>query len=317
MSTHKHPTIASSDNFPVCPGKTRLGWIGLGVMGRSMASHLLDAGYEMFVHTRRKITAKALLKQGAVWCESPSEIAQNAHIIFIMVGFPADVEKVVLGSHGVLDGAQAGAIIVDHTTSSPSLAVDIAEKAMSQNVLSLDAPVSGGDIGAQNATLTIMIGGDAHAQTTVVPCLKLMSKTVVACGGPGNGQKTKLTNQVAIAAGMVAMCEALLFASRVGLDMKTTLQAISGGAAGSWSLSNLAPRILAHDFDPGFFVEHFVKDLRLALDECRDMHLTLPGLELASQLYEKLVTQGHGRLGTQALMRALADINNVPLPSSS
>lgn len=317
MSVAPFSTIASSNEFPACPGKTRIGWIGLGVMGRSMAAHLLNAGYEMFVHTRRKSTAETLLEQGATWCDSPSAVASDTHIVCVMVGFPDDVRKVVLGPQGVLNGAREGIIMVDHTTSSPALASEIAEKALSQNCVSLDAPVSGGDIGARNGTLTIMVGGDTQAQNAVAPYWNILAKTVVACGGPGDGQKTKLTNQVAIAASMVAMCEALLFASRAGLDMHTTLQAISGGAAGSWSLSNLAPRILTHDFDPGFFVEHFVKDMRLALDECRRMKLILPGLELASTLYDKLMQQGHGRLGTQALMRVLADMNNASLPMSS
>lgn len=283
-------------------------------MGRSMAGRLRAAGYELTVFTRRQETAADLLAAGATWADSPAAVAAASDLVSVMVGYPADVRQVVLGEEGVLAGCRPGMILVDHTTSSPELAVEIAAAARARGVASLDAPVSGGDRGAREGTLTVMVGGDDTARQAVAPCWEPIAKTVVACGGPGTGQQTKLTNQIAIAAGMVAMCEALVYASRAGLDLETTLRAISSGAAGSWSLSNLAPRILAGDFQPGFFVEHFVKDMRLALDECRRLGITLPGLTLAESLYARLIDQGHGRLGTQALILALADIDDFPPP---
>ena len=279
-----------------------------------MAGRLRAAGYEVTVFTRRQETAADLLGSGATWADSPAAVAAVADVVFVMVGYPADVRQVVLGEEGVLAGSRPGMIVVDHTTSSPELAVAMAAAAQRQGVASLDAPVSGGDRGAREGTLTVMVGGDDAARQAVATCWQATAKTVVACGGPGTGQQTKLTNQVAIAAGMVAMCEALVYASRAGLELETTLRAISSRAAGSWSLSNLAPRILAGDFQPGFFVEHFVKDMRLALEECRRLGISPPGLTLAESLYARLVDQGHGRLGTQALILALADIDDLPLP---
>lgn len=308
-------TIASSGPVPPAqPGRPRLGWIGAGVMGRSMAGRLLHAGFPLTVFTRRQESAQDLVAYGAAWAASPAEVARQADIVFVMVGYPADVREVVLGAEGVLVGCRPGTILVDHTTSCPGLAVEIAVAARSVDVASLDAPVSGGDTGARNGTLTVMVGGDEPARLAVEPCWRFLAKAVVACGGPGTGQQTKLTNQIAIASGMIATCEALLYASRVGLDLDTTLQAISSGAAGSWSLTNLAPRILSGDFAPGFFVAHFVKDMRLALDECRRMNLRLPGLALAESLYARLAEQGHGRLGTQSLVLALAQLNGMEPP---
>ena len=305
-------TIAGeSPSWPARPGVTRLGWIGAGVMGRSMAGRLRDAGYSVTVFTRRPDTAADLLAQGATWADSPAAVAAASDIVFVMVGYPVDVREVVLGKQGVLAGSRAGTILVDHTTSSPDLAVEISAAASPRGVASLDAPVSGGDRGAREGTLTIMVGGDDAAVQAVAPCWDAVARMIVACGGAGTGQRTKLANQVAIATGMIAMCESLVFASRAGLDVETTLRAISSGAAGSWALTNLAPRVLAGDFAPGFLVEHFVKDMRLALDECRRMHITLPGLSLAESLYTRLVDLGHGRLGTQALVLALADLNGI------
>lgn len=296
------------------PTGPRLGWIGAGVMGRSMAGRLLDAGFPLTVFTRSPQSAHDLVARGAAWATSPADVARQADIVFVMVGYPADVREVVLGDQGVLAGGRSGMILVDHTSSSPELAQEIAAAARHRGIASLDAPVSGGDTGARNGTLSVMVGGDEAARRAVEPCWRAIAKTVVACGGPGSGQQTKLTNQIAIASGMIATCEALLYASRVGLDLDTTLQAIASGAAGSWSLTNLGPRILAGDFAPGFFVAHFVKDMRLALDECRRMNLRLPGLALAESLYARLADQGHGRLGTQAIVLALAQLNGVDPP---
>jgi 3-hydroxyisobutyrate dehydrogenase len=289
------------------PGSTRLGWIGVGVMGRSMAGRLLDAGFSVTLFSRRRSSAEPLLDRGAIWAGSPADVAAVSDVVFTMVGHPADVREVVLGPQGVLAGAAAGSILVDHTTSSPELAEEICTVAGRGGVHSLDAPVSGGDRGAREGTLTGMVGGDDEAREPLAACWRATAGTVVACGGPGSGQRTKLANQIAIASGMIGMCESLLFAFRAGLDLETTLRAISPGAAGSWSMTNLAPRILRGDFAPGFMVEHIVKDMGLALEECRRMNLQLPGLELAAALYARLVATGRGRLGTQALMLALAE----------
>lgn len=308
-------TNAVPDRLPAGqPAGPRLGWIGTGVMGRAMAGRLLDAGHPLTVFSRRRESADELVARGAAWAASPADVARNADIVFVMVGYPADVREVVYGDRGALAGGRPGLILVDHTTSSPELAVEIAAAAGRLGIASLDAPVSGGDVGARTGTLCVMVGGDEAARRTVEPCWRAVAKTVVACGGPGAGQQTKLTNQIAIASGMIATCEALLYASQVGLDVDATLQAIAGGAAGSWSLSNLGPRILAGDFAPGFLVAHFVKDMRLALDECRRMSLRLPGLTLAEALYAGLAEQGHERLGTQALVLALARLNGVEPP---
>ncbi|MFM8292517.1 MAG: NAD(P)-dependent oxidoreductase [Planctomycetia bacterium] len=298
------------------PRRTRLGWIGVGVMGRSMAGRLLDAGFTLTVFTRRRESAADLLARGAAWADSPRAVAAASDVVFTMVGYPADVRQVVLGPEGVLAGLPAGGILVDHTTSAPELAETIAAAAAARGAWALDAPVSGGDKGAREGTLTVMVGGAAAAREPLAACWRATAGTVVDCGGPGAGQRTKLANQIAIASGMIGMCEALLFAHRSGLDVETTLRAISPGAAGSWSLTNLAPRILRRDFAPGFMVEHFVKDMRLVLEECRRMNLMLPGLALAESLYARLAAEGGGRLGTQALVLALAQQSHLdwPLP---
>lgn len=291
---------------PAEPGSTTLGWIGTGVMGRSMAGRLRDAGFDVVVTTRSRSKAEPLLAAGCRWADTPAEVARQAGVVFVMVGHPADVREVVLGPEGVLRAARSGGILVDCTTSSPVLAVEIEAAARGVGVWSLDAPVSGGDRGAREGTLTVMVGGADAPREALAACFRAVAGNVVPCGGAGAGQRTKLANQIAIAGGMVGMCEALLFAHRAGLDVETTLRAISGGAAGSWSLTNLAPRIVRGDFAPGFMVEHFVKDMRLALDECRRLDLPLPGLALVESLYTALSAQGRGRCGTQALVLALS-----------
>jgi 3-hydroxyisobutyrate dehydrogenase len=294
---------------------TRLGWIGTGVMGGSMAGRLLDAGFAVTLCTRTRSKAAALLDRGATWADSPAAVARGSDVVFVMVGFPADVRAVVLGPDGVLGSLAPGGIVVDHTTSAPDLAAEISAAARSRGIWSLDAPVSGGDKGAREGTLTVMVGGEDEPREALAECWRAVAGTVVACGAAGAGQRTKLVNQIAIASGMIGVCEALLFAHRAGLDIDATLRAISPGAAGSWSLSNLAPRIVRGDFAPGFMVEHFVKDLRLALDECRRMRLDLPGLALAESLYAGLEADGHGRLGTQSLVLALAKLARCPWPA--
>jgi 3-hydroxyisobutyrate dehydrogenase len=293
----------------VTPQHTRIGWIGTGVMGSSMCGHLIRAGFQATVCNRTRDKAQRLLDQGAAWADTPRAVAERSDVVFTIVGYPADVRSVILGPNGVLDGCRPGSIIVDMTTSEPSLAVEIARAAEAKGVWSIDAPVSGGDVGAREARLSIMIGGPAEAVEALQPCWQALGKTIVRQGGPGAGQHTKLMNQILISGTMIGMCEALLYAYRAGLDLSRVLQSVSSGAAGSWSLSNLAPRIIANQFGPGFFVEHFVKDMGLALDEARRMGLSLPGLALVNQLYLALKAQGHGRDGTHALTLALASLS--------
>jgi 3-hydroxyisobutyrate dehydrogenase len=293
------------------PGKTRVGWIGTGVMGWWMCQHLMSKGYKATVYNRSKEKAQPLLEAGAAWGETPKAVAERSDVVFAIVGFPRDVREVFLGPQGALAGSKAGAVLVDMTTSEPSLAREIYEAAKAKGVGSVDAPVSGGDVGARNAALSIMVGGDADAVEAVRPLLECMGKTIVHQGPAGAGQHTKMVNQVLIASGMVGVCEALLYGYKAGLDLKTVLQSVGGGAAASWSLNNLGPRIIDRNFEPGFFVEHFLKDMRIALDEAERMNLALPGLALAKQLYEAVRAQGYGRKGTHALMLALEHLSNV------
>ncbi len=295
----------------VQPSQTRIGWIGAGVMGASMCGHLIRAGFAATVFNRTKAKAEPLLAAGARWADSPKAVAAAAEVIFTMVGYPADVRQVILGPDGVLAGCKPGDIIVDMTTSEPSLAVEIAAAAASAGVCAIDAPVSGGDVGAREARLSIMLGGDAEAIHALRPCWQAMGKTFVRQGGPGAGQHAKMVNQVLIAGNMVGVCEGLLYAYKAGLNLETVMQSVASGAAGSWSLSNLGARIIANDFAPGFFVEHFMKDLGIALAEAKRMGLCMPGLALANQLYLSLAAHGHVRAGTQALQLALAAMSNV------
>jgi 3-hydroxyisobutyrate dehydrogenase len=295
----------------ISPDKTRIGWIGTGVMGRSMCGHLLKAGYAVTVHNRTREKTRPLIDAGAKWADSPRAVAEASDVIFTIVGYPRDVRSVVLGEDGALTGCAAGAVLIDMTTSQPALAEEIARRAAERDVRSIDAPVSGGDTGAREATLSIMVGGEEDAVRTVEPLLKLLGKTIVRQGGPGAGQHAKMVNQTLIATNMIGVCEALLYGHRAGLDLNTVLQSVASGAAGSWSLSNLGPRIIAGNFDPGFFVEHFIKDLGIVLDEAERLNLALPGVALARQLYLALAAQGHARDGTQALMLALASLSGV------
>lgn len=295
----------------IVPGKTRIGWIGTGVMGASMVGHLLKAGFSATVYNRSKDKAAGPLAAGAQWADTPQAVAAASDVIFSIVGFPADVREVLLGETGALAGAKAGSILVDMTTSEPSLAVEIYEAAKAKGVFSVDAPVSGGDIGAKNAALSIMVGGDKDIVEALTPCWNAMGKTLVHQGGPGAGQHTKAVNQVLIASNMIGVCEALLYAHKAGLDLPTVLKSVGSGAAGSWSLNNLGPRIMDNNFDPGFLVEHFIKDMGIALSEAKQMGLCLPGLALASQLYVSVKALGYGRNGTHALQLALAQMSGV------
>ena len=280
-------------------------------MGRSMCGHLLEAGYAVTVYNRTREKAQPLVDAGATWADSPLAVAEAAEVIFTIVGYPRDVRSVILDDDGVLAGCKPGNLLVEMTTSQPSLAEEIARRAAERRVQSLDAPVSGGDLGARNATLSIMVGGDEKAFHAVEPLLKILGKTIVLQGGPGAGQHTKMVNQTLIASGMIGICEALLYGYRAGLDLPTVLQSVGSGAAGSWSLSNLGPRMIDNQFDPGFFVEHFIKDMSIALEEAQRMQLALPGLALAHQLYLALAAQDHARDGTHALMLALASLSGI------
>jgi 3-hydroxyisobutyrate dehydrogenase len=291
--------------------ETKIGWIGTGVMGASMSSRLMDEGYNLCVYNRTKSKADALIAAGAKWCDSPKVVAQYCDIIFTIVGYPNDVEEVYFGESGILQECRDGMIFIDMTTTKPSLAVRIHEAALAMDATSIDAPVSGGDIGAKNGKLSIMIGGQATAVDAIMPLLNIMGANIVYEGKAGSGQHTKMCNQITIAGTMIGVCESLLYAHKAGLDPTTVLKAISGGAAGCWSLNNLAPRIIDRDFEPGFYVEHFIKDMEIALDECRAMNLSLPGLSLVHQLYKAVEAQGYGRKGTQALILALENLSNI------
>ncbi len=301
----------ASQPDPGAEALPRIGWIGTGVMGLSMCGHLLRAGYPVTVYSRTRSKAEPLLAAGADWASSPAEVAGQCDVTCSIVGYPNDVRDVHLGPNGTHTTARPGSVLIDFTTSEPALAVELAESARQHRVHVLDAPVSGGDIGARNAALSIMVGGEAEVLAGVRPLLERLGKTITHLGPAGSGQHTKLVNQILIAGNMIGVCEALLYAWRSGLDLDRVLQAVSGGAAGSWSLSNLAPRILKNDFAPGFFVAHFVKDLGIALTESRRLNLTLPGLSLAASLYRELAAQGGNHQGTQALQIALSKLSGL------
>jgi len=293
------------------PGKTRIGWVGTGVMGRWMCQHAMSKGFKATVYNRTREKAQPLIDLGAAFADSPKAVAERSDVLFAIVGFPKDVREVFLGANGALAGSKPGAILVDMTTSEPSLATEIHEAAKAKGVSALDAPVSGGDVGAKNAALSIMIGGDKEVVEAVTPIFEAMGKTIVHQGGPGAGQHTKMVNQILISSNMIAMCEGLLYGYKAGLNLETVFKSVSVGAAGSKALEVLGPRILARNFEPGFYVEHFIKDMGIALAEAERMNLCLPGLGLAKQLYEAVRAQGYGRKGTHALMLALEALSNV------
>lgn len=293
------------------PGKTRIGWIGTGVMGRWMCQHVMSKGYAATVFNRSPEKAQPLVELGATLAKSPKELAAKSDVILSIVGYPKDVREVLLGPDGALAGAAAGAILVDMTTSEPGLAIEVHTEAKKKGVHSIDAPVSGGDVGAKNAALSIMIGGEKEVVAAVQPIFEAMGKTIVHQGGPGAGQHTKMVNQILISSTMVAMCEGLLYGIKAGLDLETVLKSVAVGAAGSKSLDIYGARIIAGNFEPGFYVEHFIKDMGIALAEAEKMNLCLPGLALTKQLYEAVRAQGMGRKGTQSLLLALKQINGM------
>lgn len=282
---------------------TRIGFIGAGVMGKSMARNLMKAGYHVSVYTRTKSKANELLEEGAKWCDTIAALAGNSDVVITIVGYPQDVEEIYFGAEGLIQHGEPGTILIDMTTSSPLLAQQISEKAAQKGMFTLDAPVSGGDIGAKEARLSIMVGGDKNVFERVYPLLQAMGNNIVLQGGAGAGQHTKMCNQIAIASGMMGMCEALIYAKQAGLEATTVLKSIESGAAGSWSLSNLAPRVIAEDFSPGFFVKHFIKDMSIALSSAEKMGLKMPGLKQAKTLYEELAEMGEQDSGTQALYK--------------
>ena len=293
------------------PGKTKIGWIGTGVMGRWMCQHLMTKGYQATVYNRTKEKAQPLLDAGAAWGDTPKAVAERSDVVFAIVGFPKDVREVFLGTQGALAGSRSGAMLVDMTTSEPSLAREIYEAAKSKGVAAVDAPVSGGDVGAKNAALSIMVGGAADTVGALKPLFECMGKTIVHQGEPGAGQHTKMVNQILIAANMVAVCEGLLYGYKAGLNLETVFQSVTVGAAGSKALEVLGPRMMARNFEPGFYVEHFIKDMGIALDEAKRMGIALPGLALANQLYLAVQAQGYGRKGTHALMLALEQLSGI------
>ena len=290
---------------PAISLKTRIGWIGTGVMGLSMCGHIIESGYSVTVFNRTKQKALGLIEKGAKWVDSPRDVAHQSDVVFTMLGFPEDVREVYFGEEGLLEAAAAGAILVDMTTTEPALAGEIYKAARKRSIFAVDGPVSGGDLGARNATLSIMAGGDREVVDALEPILKALGKNIVHQGPAGSGQHTKMCNQIVITGTMIGVCESLLYGFKAGLDLPTMLRSIQGGAAKCWTLDNLAPRILRRDFAPGFFVDHFIKDMSIALHEAARMGLFLPGLALVHRLYLALKAQGHSKDGTQALILAL------------
>jgi 3-hydroxyisobutyrate dehydrogenase len=286
-------------------------------MGISMCGHLMSKGYQTVVFSRTKSKAQSLLDKGAQWMDSPKALAAQCDVVFTMVGFPPDVREVYLSGNGVLAGAKPESVLIDMTTTEPSLAREIHAAAKAKGVHAIDAPVSGGDVGARNAALSIMVGGDKEIVEKIRPLFEAMGKTIVYQGPAGAGQHTKMCNQIVIAGTMIGVSESLLYGYKAGLDLETMLSSISGGAAGCWSLTNLAPRVLKRNFDPGFFVEHFIKDMGIALDEAKRMGLSLPGLALVHQLYLAVQAQGHGKCGTQALVLALEQMSRTEVKAAA
>lgn len=299
--------------------KPRIGWIGTGVMGRHMAGHLLSSGYPLTVYNRSPEKMKALVECGAAPAASPAEVGANSDIVFSIVGYPADVEAVSAGPAGAFQAMAPGSIFCDMTTSSPSLAVTLALKAQEKGIISLDAPVTGGDVGARDATLSIFVGGNKAGYDAVLPCLEIMGKRIMHCGDAGMGQQAKLANQIAVAGVMFSVCESLLYAQKAGLDVRKWHELVSVGAGGSVAMKTLGTRMMNGDYAPGFFIDHFVKDLGLVLEECRRMNLALPGAELADRLYRSIQAKGRGANGTQALIEALAENSGTawePVPAA-
>lgn len=289
----------------------KIGFIGLGVMGKSMAGHLMNAGHELYVYSRTKAKCGDIIEKGAHWCDTPKAVAENTDIVFTIVGFPKDVEEVYLGENGLIEGTREGMIFCDMTTTKPSLDIQIGKELEKKGASMCDAPVSGGDSGARNATLSIMAGADKATFDALLPYFNIMGKSITHMGGLGAGQHTKMANQIVIAGTMCGVSEALVYGARAGLDTEKMVQTISKGAAGCWTLDNLAPRVLRDDLAPGFMVDHFIKDMGIALEEAEKMELVLPSLALTKQLYLSLKANGMGRNGTQALVKAIEQLSGM------
>ncbi|MEH7012988.1 NAD(P)-dependent oxidoreductase [Neobacillus niacini] len=287
----------------VTPENTVIGFIGTGVMGKSMAGHLMAAGYPLIIYSRTKEKAGDLLEKGADWAETPRDVASKANVIITMVGYPSDMEEIYLGENGLVNHVKSGSYLIDMTTSAPSLAVKIYKAAKERGIRTIDAPVSGGDVGAKEARLSIMVGGEEEDVEAIRPLLNLMGTNIVYQGKAGAGQHTKMCNQIAIASNMIGVCEAIIYAEKAGLNPESVLKSITTGAAGSWSLSNLAPRMLNGNFEPGFYIKHFIKDMKIALDEAEHLEMKVPGLALAKSLYDQLAEMGEENSGTQALYK--------------
>lgn len=284
-------------------GSKKIGFIGTGVMGASIVKHLLHAGHDVTVYTRTKSKAEALLDLGAKWAQTPAEATKGQELIFTMVGYPKDVEEVYMGQGGIFSAAEKGTVVIDMTTSEPTLAKKLDEEATKLGIHSLDAPVSGGDIGAQNGTLSLMVGGNQEIFEQLKPIFEVFGQNIVYQGQAGSGQHTKMCNQIVIASGMIGVCESMAYGLNAGLKMEDVLKSITAGAASSWSLTNLAPRMLKEDLAPGFYIKHIIKDMKIALDEAEHMNLQLPGLNLAKSMYDQLLEEGYGENGTQALLK--------------
>ncbi len=294
---------------------SKIAWIGTGVMGTGMCSHIIKAGHDVCVYNRTKSRADALIQEGAEWKDSPAEAVKGAKYIFSIVGYPIDVEEVVFGEEGIFAGAEKGSFLIDMTTSTPTLAEKIYREGKSRGISALDAPVSGGDVGAKNGTLAIMVGGDEQSFKELYPLFELMGDNIQLMGGAGKGQHTKMSNQILIAGTMIGVVESLLYAYRAGMDMDEVIDVIGKGAASSWSINNLGRRIAKGNFDPGFFIKHFVKDMGIALDEAKRMNLSLPGLALAHQFYVGAMALGWEDLGTQGLYRVFEKMNGADTKS--
>ncbi|MUK89762.1 NAD-binding protein [Ornithinibacillus sp. L9] len=283
--------------------QSKIGFIGTGVMGKSMVKNLQAAGYTVHIYTRTKSKALDLIKNGTIWKDSVAEVAKDSDVIITIVGYPTDVEEIYFGANGILEHAKKGSFVVDMTTSKPSLAIDIYKQAKSKGIFALDAPVSGGDIGAKSGKLAIMVGGDQSAFNTLLPVFNVLGENIILQGSAGAGQHTKLSNQITIASNMIGVCEAIMYAKKAGLNPERVLESITTGAAGSFSLSKLGPRMIQGDFTPGFYVKHFIKDMTIALESAQEMGLSTPGLSLSLELYKELADKGEEDSGTQALIK--------------
>lgn len=281
----------------------KIAFIGVGVMGKSMVRNLMKNGNELHIYSRRKETALEVIGEGAIWHDTIGSVVSGADAVITIVGYPSDVEQVYFGENGIIENAKAGAILIDMTTSSPKLAQKIYEAAKQKGLKALDAPVSGGDVGAKNATLAIMVGGDKDVFDAAMPIFQAMGQNIKYEGAAGFGQHTKMANQIALGGAIAGVCEAMTYAKNAGLDIQTMLDTISTGAAGSWQMSNMAPRMLKGDFDPGFFVKHYIKDLNIACEEADDRDVQMPVTQIVRKMYVELESQGLGDLGTQALIK--------------